>query len=321
MGRERILLFTPPWVLPLMTPFALLPYATSRFAWFLASVALVMASARVIWTAFGGPRELLGVAFAVAALSFPTLLMLRQGQIDPWLLLGVAGFLQFAQRRRGDLWAGASLALMTVKPQLFLGVWVACALWLMDTRRWRIALGCVAGIALGTLLVMTHDPGVVRQYLESAVARPPSEWKTPTVGYYLRVAFGQERFWLQWVAPACVAIGSASYFARHRRSWTWARTLPVLLWASVLGSAYAWTYDQVVLLVPILAASAALVQRGWTRRATLMFSTLALLTIATVALHRWRTDEFFIWLAPALLAWSWAARRAAETDATLLEAP
>jgi hypothetical protein len=322
LGPQPAVLFTPPWALPLVTPFALLPYEASRVAWFLASISLVLGSVAVLWRFLGGPRRSIGVAFAVAMIFPPTLLMLRQGQIDPWIVAGVAGFLYWTEVERRDALAGLCLALASVKPQLLAGVWVACALWVVERRRWRVAVAFVGAIVASTLVVVARDPNVVSQFLRVYTSGAPARWATPTAGYYLRSWLGVERFWLQFLAPSAVVIGSAWYWARHRATWTWTAALPVLLWASVLGSTYAWTYDQVVLLGPILAATVALVRNGWNPRAASWMAALIALNVATLLLHRVHTDEFFIWLAPALLAWCWGVRRAtmAEADAPPVEA-
>jgi hypothetical protein len=321
LGPQPAVLFTPPWALPLVTPFALLPYEASRVAWFLASISLVLGSVAVLWRVFEGPRGQIGVAFAVAMLFPPTLLMLRQGQIDPWIVAGLAGFLYWTEIERRDALAGLCLALASVKPQLLAGVWIAGALWVIEHRRWRVAVAFVVAVVAPTLLVAAWDPEIVSQFLCVYTSGAPARWATPTPGYYLRSWLGVDRFWLQFVAPGAVVIGSAWYWARHRADWTWTTALPPLLWASVLGSTYAWTYDQVVLLGPILAAIIALVRNGWNARASRWIAALAALSVVTLLLHRVHTDEFFIWLAPALLAWCWGVRRSTmpEPDATRLE--
>jgi len=208
-----------------------------------------------------------------------------------------------------------------VKPQLLAGVWIAGALWVIEHRRWRVAVAFVVAVVAPTLLVAAWDPEIVSQFLCVYTSGAPARWATPTPGYYLRSWLGVDRFWLQFVAPGAVVIGSAWYWARHRADWTWTTALPPLLWASVLGSTYAWTYDQVVLLGPILAAIIALVRNGWNARASRWIAALAALSVVTLLLHRVHTDEFFIWLAPALLAWCWGVRRSTmpEPDATRLE--
>ena len=62
------------------------------------------------------------------------------------LLIGVAGFLHFATRKR-DAIAGAFLSLTAIKPHVVYLVWIAAFWWMLRERRWGIAVGGVALLA------------------------------------------------------------------------------------------------------------------------------------------------------------------------------
>ena len=55
------------------------------------------------------------------------------------------------------------------------------------------------------------------------------------------------------------------YWQRHKHSWNWTERLPILLLVSVATSAYAWTFDQVVLLPALMQSAGWLVRRPLTR--------------------------------------------------------
>ena len=44
---------------------------------------------------------------------------------------------------------------------------------------------------------------VLWQYLEATAAHPPLDWVTPTPGTLLRLAFGADRYWLQFLPAPC----------------------------------------------------------------------------------------------------------------------
>jgi Glycosyltransferase family 87 len=304
-------LYTPPWALPLVTPFAPFPYETSRVLWLLANVALLLMAATVLWRVFRGPAERVTTAWMIALLTMPSLLLVRQGQIDAWIVAGLVGFLYWTREEsRRDLAAGACLALASVKPQLLLGLWITLVPWVLSRRRFTLAAGFAGAIGVGLVLPSVRNGAVLRDFVQAYATHAPAEYATPTLGYLLRLALGTDRFSLQFVAPVAVGAWAVAYWTRHRATWTWGAALPPILWVSVLGASYAWMYDHVVLLVPILAVAAALLRDGNGRSAATWLGGLAALNVATFWVHREHTDEFFVWFAPALLLWWWGARRA-----------
>jgi len=303
-------ILTPPWILLLITPFAPFAYPLSRMLWILASIILLMACARWIWQIYRGNNKLLWAAWLVTFIFFPTILTLRLGQINPWLLLGVIGFLYWTTSKPNDWLAGVSLALVAIKPQLFLVLWLAVLFWVIRERRWKIILAGGLALLLASLPFLITNPSIFQQFISTYLADTPVEWRTPTLGYLLRLLFGDHLFWLQFVAPLLGVIWIIFHWRRKRADWHWLQQMPVVLYASLLTSPYSWTYDQIVLLIPILAVTARLLANGWSKSARTWLVIYGLINLAVFILHRYFTDEYFIWLAPALLLWYWLANRA-----------
>src|SRR5262249_41648918 len=90
---EGILMWNPPWALPLVLPFALLDVRTGHLVWLLVNLVVVAGCADLLWRHFGGSAARRVVALLVACTFLPTYFALIAGQISPWLLLGAAGFL------------------------------------------------------------------------------------------------------------------------------------------------------------------------------------------------------------------------------------
>jgi hypothetical protein len=152
------------------------------------------------------------------------------------------------------------------------------------------------------------------------LADTPVEWKTPTLGFYLRLGLGVEQFWLQFITPVLGLLWLVWYLKGRRNTWDWLEILPAVLWAGVLASPYSWTYDQVVLLIPVIAVTVGLLRDGWTRPAWRWMGIFWLINLMTLVLHRYFTDEFFIWLAPLLLLWYWLARRSLHAENPVIAA-
>ncbi len=101
-----LLMWNPPWTQTLLAPFALLPYDTAQFLWFLLHALTIFVGAQLLWRIYAGTPAFSRTAW-VTLLSFaPVYFVLLLGQIAPLILAGVIGFL-LAVRRGARFCAGA----------------------------------------------------------------------------------------------------------------------------------------------------------------------------------------------------------------------
>jgi hypothetical protein len=299
---EVLMMWNPPYTLALVMPPALAPYPLSRLIWLLLNVLSVLVAADWLWQLYGGPARRRWLAQAVAFTFFATVTVLRMGQIGPFLLLGIAGFLRFERDRRDGL-AGACLALIAVKPHLLYLVWPALLVWAVRTRRWRAPAAAALALLAATAVALIANPRVIGQYLAATAADSPLVWATPNFGSLLRMAFGFEIKWLQFISLAPGVAWLALYWRRHGADWRWPSHMPLLLLVSVTTAAFGWSFDLVVLLPAILVVTQRVLAAGFDRGARLL--TLAYLgfNAAAWALFSRASDFWQLWLAPALLAW------------------
>jgi hypothetical protein len=297
-----ILMWNPPWTLSLAMPLGLLPARLGRLLWFVVNLGVLAFCAAALWRLYGGPPRLRWLAWAVAFTFLPTHFLLWSGQIAPFLLLGVVGFL-FAQRR-GRFWlAGAATVLIAIKPQLVYLFWFALLLWSIDRRRWSVLAGAVLTALLALLPPLLCNPAVLWEYGDALLHHPPAQWISPTLGSMLRLAFGAEKFWLQFVPPLLGLSWFVPHWVRHRRDWDWLEQMPWLLLVSFLTASYgAWPYDLVVLLVPVLAVAVQVVRRGTPEWVLLAAACYLGFDGVALAMNLLRfSAEWFIWMTPALL--------------------
>jgi hypothetical protein len=307
------IMYYPPWVLPLVMPFGMLSYGVSRLLWLIANLGVVLFCADWIWRYYGGPAQYRWLACALALVFMPTLIVLRMGQAGPLLLLGVVGFLHYERRGRGGA-AGAALLLAAIKPQLLYLFGLAVVVWAVDRRRWSVPAGGALAAVAAILVALACNPSVLGQY-RYAVGHPPSGNITPTIGAFLRLAFGEERTWLQWL-PTLVGAGwVAWYWSRHRRAWDWSEQAPVLVFGSFLTTAYgAWVFDLVVLLLPLVRAAVLIAH---CRSATALVAIIGFAAIDGTALAMnlaGASYPTFIWMTPTLLVGYLLLRRSALTQ-------
>jgi hypothetical protein len=296
------IMYYPPWALPLVMPFGLAPFNVARLAWLIAEIVVVAFCIELIWRYYGGPSGQRWLAWVLGLGFVPTLIALRMGQIGPFLLLGVVGFLHC--QKRGFTWfAGACLVLAAIKPQLVYLFGLAVVVWAIDRRHWRVLTGGVTAISAAVAVASWFNPNVLEQY-RFALNHPPSGNITPTLGALLRLACGHELVWLQFVPTVIGLVWFPFYYARKRADWKWEEQAPWLLLASFLTTSYgAWVFDLVVLLIPLLHACVLIVRdgrtwlAGWAAAGFLVADAIALVQNLSGAAY-----VSFIWMTPAILS-------------------
>lgn len=309
------IVWNPPWTMPLLMPFGALTYPTGRVVWFMGSFALLAACSIWVWRRYEGPKRLQWVAWAAAFTFMPALVMLRVGQIGIFLLAGVLGILSAATKRQ---WVGlgAWVILLSIKPQLVYLLLVVLLLWLIERRQFIPIVSGAGVLALTVGVALCANPAVVQQYFGALGAYPPVEWATPTLGSVLRLIFGPDKFWLPLIPLLAGLIWAALYWLRRRHIWDWTTEMPLLVLMSLVTTIYTWTYDLVILLLPLVAVLACLLRQKPLCKAKGPVIVYVLLNVVMLLVQRWGLSDFwFVWVAPAWLAWYLWARARVESAA------
>jgi hypothetical protein len=296
-----ILMWNPPWVLPLVAPLGLLEVRSAHLLWLLFHSSVVVFSAGALWHLYAvRSRRMVAVLLAFSFL--PVWFALIAGQISPLLLLGAVGFLLLLGQGR-DFLAGSATVLLAIKPHLVYLFWLALLLWAVRERRWRVLLGgALTGLML-TGLVLALDASVVGQYHHTFTSSPPAQYRSPTLGTLLRLALGEGSFRWQFLAMLPGLLWFALHWRRCRQNWEWTEQMPLLLLVGVLTTAYGgWPFDLVVLLVPVIALAAELARTGSPTRCGVAIAVyVAINWLGLVLLSRGVEYLGFIWMTPALL--------------------
>lgn len=324
-----VMMWNPPWTLTLVMPFGLCDFLTGRLLWLLLHIAIVMGCAVLLWRIYApaplaasgeadeqGQRAArwLWLAVVVSLAFYPSLNAFQQGQIGPVVLLGLTGFI-WLERQQRHAWAGAVAALAAVKPHLVYLFWLALLLQCLYRRQWGVFLGGIAAGVVATAIPLLCNPQVLTQYREALSYEPEpapeapgkvptaefrrlNDWQSPTPGTLLRLVFGPEKFWLQFVPTIAGILWFLPYWYWNKDSWVWSERLPLVLLVSVLTAAYgSWPYDLVVLVIPLLQVLEGLLASG--RRAWLAGALGLILVVDGVCLMMSTCEQFF-WLAPTL---------------------
>jgi hypothetical protein len=304
---EGILMWNPPWVLPLVAPLGLLDVRTAHLLWMLFHLAVIALCADVLWRLNDGNPSARIVALVVAFTFLPTWFALLAGQISPLLLLGAVAFLALL-RRGNDGLAGAATVLLAVKPHLAYLFWLALLLWAIRARRWRVLLGgALTGFVL-TGIALALDPGVLGHYWHTFTRQPPEQYRSPTVGMLIRLALDGGSFRWQFLPMLPGLLWLAVHWRRHHEKWDWGEQLPLLLLVGMLTAPYgAWPFDLVLLLLPVVALAARLSRSAYgvatvARWIAAVAVHLAINGLALALLAHEAEYLAFAWMTPALLA-------------------
>ena len=228
-----------------LLPYTLLDFARATYYWFLTNILLICWSMLLLWPR----RNTLWIPF-VAAFAFSiTLLTLEGGQVNTLVLLGLALYLVLSQDPRRGCLAGASLVLTTVKAHLVILTLPLLLLEIVWRKQWRVLIGFV-GTLIGCLLILqifyADWPMASYRLISGAMG---FYRLTPTLPGLL-IAIGQGR-WAKWLwVPALVcAIG---IWWRFRDQVDRRSLVDLSLLAGTIISPVGWSYDQIVLLIPIV---------------------------------------------------------------------
>jgi hypothetical protein len=298
MGWTRsypLVLLCPPWTLFINAIFGLLPFRISQHIWSLALTSLDGVSAYGLWRTFGGEKRTVWIA-ALVFLSFsPVITVAHLCQVTPIMLVCFTAFLYCVRTERWVL-AGISLVGMSIKPHLLWLVFLAIALWAIRTRRWRMMAAALGTVALLTAGVVAYNPQAMHFFHD---AYGPAMATSCGFGGALRLLFGTQHTWLQYVPCVPGIVWFAWYWIRHRRDWSWQEHLPLLLIVSVASSPYCWWHDFIL----VLPAFIALAVRGAWRSPLVAFLWLAIqIPILVVVPEAWRSALGVLWIGFWLVA-------------------
>lgn len=294
------MMWYPPWAFPLILPFGCLNYATGRAFWLLTHLFLLVLCANILWRLYGGTQKNVLFAWMLALTFAPSTFVLRNGQMALVLLTGMVGFLYF-EKARNDWAAGISLYLLAVKPHLAFLFWIALGFWILERKRWTILKSVILSIIVATALPLYFNPALIAQSLRVRANLPPFDWVTPTLGTLLRIVFGPEKVFLQWLPTIAMSIGLTFYWRAKKKDWSWSEQLPLLIALGLITSIYSWASD-LVLLLPLLIQIILKLSQNLGKETIVYLFVYMLLNCTAFAMNVCGVNgAFYAWISPAIL--------------------
>ena len=312
-----LIMWNPPWTLSFTSPFGLVDYETAQFAWFLLHAIIVFVGAQYLWQIYGGDPRKSRYGWLSVLTFAPTYFVLLLGQIGPLMLLGLLGFLTFPRKKAWEM-AGASMTLVSIKPQLLYLIWLGLILWVIKQRQWRVFAGFILAGAIAASIPLVFNAGIYSRYVEligTGQVLRPVDWATPSLGTVLAEVLAIRGMWIRWLPSVAGAMWFLWYWRHHHQAWDWISELPLILLVSVATASFAWTFDHIVLVPAVIqcAVWTAKSERKQQRRLVIGVY-LALAAILLVAKVIVRNDFWYFWVAPAFLVFYLYVRASVGAD-------
>jgi len=179
------------------------------------------------------------------------------------------------------------------------------ALWIMRQIRWQVAFGALVAVSFVAAIPALIDPAIYSEFIEmyrNPGRTTPFELPAPSLGSLLKLYMPYGTLPLQFLPPVLATLWFLWHWSRYKDCWDWAEQMPLLLLVSLTMSAYAWTYDHVIVLPAVIQAFAIVRNKThlWYKNPfVLLYCGINLAYIISKLLIT--TDIYYFWLAPAFL--------------------
>jgi hypothetical protein len=191
---------------------------------------------------------------------------------------------------------------------LFLPFGVVLLAWMVASKCYKVLFGAAGAFAVSTAIAFVLDPLAWTQYSQMMRAMRVDKLPIPCLSNLFRRSISPDTMWLQYLPVAIGCIWAILYFRRHRESWDWMAHGSPLMLVSVLVAPYSWFIDQAILIPALLHGVLLTRSRGLLAALALASAVIEIGPLRGLpVLH----SPFYLWTAPAWLAWYLCAVRSA----------
>ena len=249
----------------LFVPLGWLPLHQAFIVWVALSIMMIMVALTLLLKTQAG-SGLLAIPLICGIIFFrPTILTLFTGQISGWLLLLLAITATLWENGKWE-WGGLVLPLLMLKPNLGAPLVFLLGLWLLFQKRYKAIL---AMVFMGMILIVIgflQNPHWLSAYWSIGNTKLAETFGgSPTV-WGLGALIGHNQTTVTLIIGSAAALMiMLGFFRAILQSHASMRPVGVLALAicvTLLVTPYTWTYDQLLLVLPITAAILAMNRNG-----------------------------------------------------------
>lgn len=252
----------------LFIPLGLLPLKQAYIAWVALSEGMILA-ALLMSLASSRSRhswKLFAPLLAGLVLFRPAVLTLINGQISGWLLMLLAGTVLLWEKGKWE-WGSLLLPLLMLKPNIGAPLLGLVGIWLLVRRKYKCILIITAGL-LGLLVIgLLQNHQWVAVYMNIGNLKVADTFGgSPTVwglGYLLCKRNVQCSLLPGGIAAVAILIFFARLVFRRGMEITPLRLISLATVVTLLVTPYTWTYDQVLLVLPLVDLVTEMEKQGY----------------------------------------------------------
>jgi hypothetical protein len=241
--------WNPPWLILMFVPLGALPFPIAANVWIFFNTVLIGIALIVSWQMSSSGEQSRGIliVFVVSYLFGVTIAYIAIGQITALVLLGILLSIWWLKQQR-DFLAGAILLLPMLKPQISFFILVILFIWIIQKRRWKVALGFLIALISSLLIFWIFYSTWVTDYLTLIQSMPFRLIYTSTLGSFMDYFFHTKIFYFSaiilifFIKPILRIVNKDGLFT--------AMNLSMLI--SLPLSPFGFTFDQIVILPAIV---------------------------------------------------------------------
>ena len=274
-----------------LLPFTFIPFTRAVYYWLILNVVIFFYSTMLLWDQ-ADKRVWIPL---VAVFSFAlTLISLIFGQINSLEVLGLALFLSLSKSNRHYL-AGASLVLTTIKPHLVIITLPILFLDLLRKKEWKTLVGFFVALAACFVILFAFYPPWMQSFWTVISSGMSTVRETPTINGLLVLV---NEFTIGKLIWLITLVAGIVWWCLRGQNWNRRTFIDISVTLGLIVSPIGWSYDQVMLIFPVLTLLA------WTVNNKLPKQTaravIAVLIIGNIAAYYLRTftpsDVWFFWV-------------------------
>jgi hypothetical protein len=267
IGLNPAFLYPLPLAL-LLAPLGFLPFHTAFIVWVTLTQLMIITSLAILLSLDANLRtKLFFIPLLAGIVLFrPTILTLTQGQVSG-LFLFVLVWIAFLWQKGKWGWGGILLGFLALKPNLGVPVILLLAVWLLLQKRWNALLGTVGSGIFLLVAGLVSNPGWIAEYwkvgndkLAQTFGGSPTVW-----GLAALTCPGHSTCALipGSAAALLVVIGFFWLVLRSRAHLAPLTVVGLAVSVTLLVTPYTWTYDQLLLIIPITVVTLAMDRMGY----------------------------------------------------------
>jgi len=288
------------WFFPtgnvILLPFTFIPFTKVVYYWLILNVVIFFYSTTLAWE--GSDKHIWIPLVAVFSFAL-TLMSLIFGQINSLEVLGLALFLMLSKANKPYL-AGASLVLTTIKPHLVIITLPILFLDLLRKKEWKTLIGFFVVMGFCFAVLFAFYPPWIQSFWKVLFSGMNTVRETPTINGIFVILGENSVGKLIWLVALLAGI---AWWWLRGQNWNRRTFIDISVAVGLIVSPIGWSYDQVILIFPILSLLAWAVNGQLTKQISRIV--VAALVIGNLAAYYLRTftpsDVWFFWVPMVVL--------------------